>query len=40
MELSAAVAAAVPRVIDQVIGELRRVGIAIKPATAAAAAQA
>jgi hydrogenase maturation protease len=40
MELSAAVAAAVPRVIDQVIVELRRVGIAIKPATAAAAVQA
>lgn len=40
MELSAAVAAAVPRVIDQVIGELRRAGIAIKPASAAAAAQA
>jgi len=40
MELSAEVAAAVPRVIDQVIVELRRVGIVIKPASAAAAAQA
>lgn len=40
MELSPAVAAAVPRVIDAVMVELRRKGIAIEPATAAAAVQA
>lgn len=38
MELSPTVAAAVPRVIDEVIVELRRVGIAIEPATATAQA--
>jgi len=40
MELSPEVAAVVPRVIDMVIGELRRVGIAIKPLPAATAVQA
>jgi hydrogenase maturation protease len=39
MELSPAVEAAMPRVIDQVIGELRRVGVEVRLRTAAAAAQ-
>jgi hydrogenase maturation protease len=40
MELSPLVAAAVPSVIDQVIGELRRVGVELGLRPAAAAAQA
>jgi hydrogenase maturation protease len=40
MELSPAVAAAVPRVIDMAVGELRRVGSEAKPRTAVTAAPA